>query len=118
MLVVVFILSISACDMNDVGGEYEYTIDSAITYMEDAGFKVSNETENLYELIGAEDGANIDVGEKKISVELYIGVDDTRKSMFENPEEDKQAFIVSNLYVYIHSDDTEFYEDLKAVFIE
>ena len=120
LLVITFTLTISACDIigPDGNGSYEYTIDSAIAYIEDSGFEVKNRTGNFHDLIGAEDGANIDVGEDKISVELYIDGGDIQKSMFENPDDGAQAFSIYNLYIYIHTEDTGFYEDLKAVFVE
>ena len=116
LLILVFALTMGACDRNDKG--YEYTIDSAIVYIEDAGFEVKNRTENFYSLIGAKDGTNIDVGKEEISVELYIDGGDIQKSMFENPDDGAQAFSIYNLYIYIHTEDTGFYEDLKAVFVE
>ena len=119
LLILVFSISLTAC-MNDnvEETEYTYTIDKAIAYIEEAGFKVSNRTNNFHEMINAKDGANIDVGEEKIPVELYIDEGNIQESMFENPDEGKQAFIVSNLYVYIHSDDNNFYKELKSVFIK
>jgi len=119
LLIIIFSVSLLGC-MNDKVEEsnYTYTIDKAIAYIEDAGLEVNNRTSNYYELIGAKNGANIDVGKEKIPVELYIDGGEIQKSMFENPDEGKQAFIISNLYVYIHSDDKSFYEELKSVFIE
>ena len=96
----------------------EYTIDSAIETIENANYEVKNRTENYYSMIGASDGANVDIGENEISVELYIDSGDIQESMFEDPDEGKQAFNASNLYVYIHSDDEEIYSNLKSILTE
>ena len=105
-MALVLTLTLSVCDMSSSSDDYQYTISSAITYIGDAGFKVNNRTEKIYGLIDAEDGAGIDVGEQRIPVELYIDVNDDWNSMFKDPDEGRQAVIVSNLYVYIHLDDT------------
>ncbi|MEJ6949425.1 hypothetical protein [Natronospora cellulosivora (SeqCode)] len=94
----------------------EYTIDSAINIIEDAGYLVQGRTSNFYGIIGASDGANINVGKNEIAVELYINSGNIDKTMFINPQEGKRAFIVSNLCVYIHSNDDEFYNTLKKIF--
>ncbi|MFW6030898.1 MAG: hypothetical protein ACOCRO_11695 [Halanaerobiales bacterium] len=117
---IIFTLILTGCGSGIIGDSsgYNFTIDSAITYIEDAGFKVTDRTTNLFEMINAEDGVNVNVGEDNIPVELYIDGGDIEKSHFENPPEESRAFNVSNLYVYIHSSDDEFYSNLKEVFTD
>lgn len=114
--VVLVILTITLIS-NGCGIEtYEYTIESAIMYIEEGGFEVHNIRPVLYELIGAEDGVKVDVGPEEITVELYIDGGNINDSFFRYPREGKKAFIVSNLCAYIHSDDEKFYTDLRGVF--
>jgi len=107
---------IGGCDIGTPNGDYVYTIDSAITYIEEGGLEVHAVDPVLYEMIGAEDGAKLDVGPDEIRVELYIDGGELNKSFFRDPGDGSKAFNVSNLYVYIHSDDENFYNELKDVF--
>ena len=107
---------IGGCDIGTSNGDYVYTIDSAITYIEEGGLEVHAVDPVLYEMIGAEDGAKVDIGPDEIRVELYIDGGELNKSFFRDPGDGSKAFNVSNLYVYIHSDDENFYNELKGVF--
>ena len=118
LLVLTMTMMIGGCDTGTSNGAYEYTIDSVITYIEEGGFEVHAVYPVLYEMIGAEDGAKVDVGPEEILVELYIDGGEINESFFRAPGDGSKAFNVSNLYVYIHSDDEDFYNELKDIFAQ
>jgi len=60
----------------------------------------------------------LDVGPDEIRVEMHIDGGDINESFFREPGDGSNAFNVSNLYVYIHSDDEDFYNKLKDIFAQ
>ncbi len=118
LLILTMAMMIGGCDIGASNGVYEYTIDSAITYIEEGGLEIHAVDPVFYEMIGAEDGAKVDVGPEEIRVELYIDGGNINESFFREPGDGSKAFNVSNLYVYIHSDDEGFYNELKGIFKE
>ena len=91
LLILIIVLMAGGCDIGTSNGDYEYTIDSAITYIEEGGLEVNAADPVFYEMIGAEDGAKVDVGPDEIRVELYIDGGEINESFFRDPGDESKS---------------------------
>lgn len=94
----------------------ELTIDTAIEKFKSAGFTLGQKEETYYQMLGAYDGAKIDVDNFKVEIYQYK---DAQKDAKKNAKETLETassiiFEYSSLLIILHSKDTEFANRLET----
>lgn len=91
------------------------TVDSAIEKFKTNGFSAGQKRESLYQMIGAYDGAKIDVDKTTIEIYQYKDAQKEAKAEARKTMEtaDSIIFESDSLLVVVHSKDVEFANKLK-----